>query len=400
MKLFPSIYRIISGTFLIAGTMIGAGMLGIPLVTGISGFFPGFLITSVVWLFMYLTGLLFLEVTLWMPDGSNVLSMSQRFFGPLGKWVAGGTFVFLYFCLMIAYFAAGAPLLGEALSSLGFSVQGWNSIFIFALIFGTIVAVGPRSIDRVNMLVSIAMVFSYLFLIGIGAKEVESVKLSRQEYSKMIFALPILFGAFGYQNVIPSLSTYLNRDRRSLRLSIFWGTFLSFIVYLVWQWIIIGSMSEGVLAKILKDGLPVTAAFSSFSGCPFFALMGRFFAFFAIVTSTLGVAFSIVDFIGDGLGIQRRRGGRRVFLTLLTFLPPFFFVLIKPDVFMTALSVAGGFGEAILNGLLPVGLLWVGTYQMKLKSDLRGLRSRLVLFLLILFSLFVIGLESYLLFIS
>ena len=116
-----SFFRMISGTFLIAGTMIGAGMLGIPLVTGASRFLPGILITILVWFFMYCTGLLFLEVTLWMKDGSNVLSMSQRFFGKWGRWLSGGMFVFLYYCLMVAYFAAGSPLLGDAFSHFGLS---------------------------------------------------------------------------------------------------------------------------------------------------------------------------------------------------------------------------------------------------------------------------------------
>ena len=44
-----NLMRVISGTFLIAGTMIGAGMLGIPLVTGVSGFWPGILVTTIVW---------------------------------------------------------------------------------------------------------------------------------------------------------------------------------------------------------------------------------------------------------------------------------------------------------------------------------------------------------------
>ena len=130
-----NILRVVSGTFLIAGTMVGAGMLGIPLVTGVSGFVPGIIVTSVVWFFMYCTGLLFLEVTLWMPDGSNVLSIAGRFFGKGGRLLSGGMFVFLYYCLMIAYFAAGSPLLAEAVSALGWAVSGWQMFALFGLIF-------------------------------------------------------------------------------------------------------------------------------------------------------------------------------------------------------------------------------------------------------------------------
>src|SRR5690606_10371696 len=97
--------KTLSGTLLIAGTAIGAGMLGIPLLTAKAGFLPALGITTSVWLFMLATGFLYLEATLWMHDGANILSMSRRFLGRGGKLLAGGTFLFLYYCLMTAYYA-------------------------------------------------------------------------------------------------------------------------------------------------------------------------------------------------------------------------------------------------------------------------------------------------------
>ncbi len=390
-----NILRVVSGTFLIAGTMIGAGMLGIPLVTGASGFVPGIIVTSIVWFFMYCTGLLFLEVTLWMPDGSNVLSIAGRFFGKGGRLLSGGMFIFLYYCLMIAYFAAGSPLLAEAVSALGLMVSGWQMFALFGLVFGTVVAIGPRSIDRVNIIMSIAMIAAWFTLIGSGGSEVEMPRLSYTKWPAMVMAMPVLFSAFGFHNVIPSLCTYLKRDKRALRTAVFWGSFLPLIVYIVWQWLIIGAIPREEIAKTLAEGTPITAAFSSVTGEAGFSRIGRFFAFFAIVTSILGVAFSMVDFLGDGFNIERRKGWRRIVLTLLTFIPPFILATLNPEIFTTALGIAGGFGEAFLNGLLPIGLLWVGKYTWKLKADLAWLENKGVLSFLIVYSLFVVGLEIF-----
>ena len=237
-----NLMRVVSGTFLIAGTMIGAGMLGIPLVTGVSGFWPGILVTAIVWFFMYCTGLLFLEVTLWMPDGSNVLSIAGRFFGKGGRLISGGMFVFLYYCLMIAYFAAGAPLLADAFSTVGFNFTGWEMFALFGLLFGVIVAIGPKSIDRVNIIMSIAMIAAWFTLIGSGGEEVDATRLKFTKWPAMVMAMPVLFSAFGFHNVIPSLCTYLKRDKKSLRFAVFWGSFLPLIVYIVWQWLVIGAV--------------------------------------------------------------------------------------------------------------------------------------------------------------
>ena len=75
--------KVVSGSLLIAGTTIGAGMLGIPLVTSQCGFVPAIIITVIVWAFMLATGLLLLRATLWMPNHSSFLSISRHF---LGRW--------------------------------------------------------------------------------------------------------------------------------------------------------------------------------------------------------------------------------------------------------------------------------------------------------------------------
>ena len=385
--------KILSGTFLIAGTMIGAGMLGIPLVTAASGFYPGMVVTIIAWFFMYCTGLLFLEAVLWMPDGANVLSIAGRFFGKGGRLFSGGMFVFLYYCLMIAYFAAGAPILGSALSAMGFPLSMWQTFVLFGVVFGGVVAIGPKSIDRVNIIMSIAMIAAWFSLIGSGSGEVEIVRLKSAKWSAMGAAFPVLFSALGYHNVIPSLATYLKRDKKALRSAIFWGSFVTLIVYLVWQWLVIGAIPRETIAKTFQEGTSITAAFSVATGNPSFPLIARFFAFFAIVTSTLGVSFSMVDFIGDGLKIGERKGMKRLGLTLLVFAPPFVLAVLNPDIFTTALGVAGGFGEAFLNGLLPIGLIWVGKYRMKLKGGISWLENKKILLVLALCALVVMAIE-------
>jgi tyrosine-specific transport protein len=221
------------------------------------------------------------------------------------------------------------------------------------------------------------------------------VRLKMTKWPAMIWAMPVLFSAFGFHNVIPSLCTYLKRDKRSLRFAVFWGSFLPLIVYIVWQWLVIGAIPQKILFKTLEEGTSITAAFSVASGNPSFAIIGRFFAFFAIVTSILGVAFSMVDFLGDGFQVTERRGLKRLWLTLLTFVPPFILATLRPDIFTTALGIAGGFGEAFLNGLLPTHLIWVGKYSHGLKADLNWLENKGVLSLLILYALFVTIIEIF-----
>ncbi len=356
--------KTLSGTLLIAGTTIGAGMLGIPLVTAKTGFFPALGITLLVWLFMFATGLLYLEATLWMHEGANVLSMSRRFLGKSGRVFAGVVYLFLYYCLMVAYFAAGAPIfiafLGLKLSTMGYLVYG--------LTFAGIVVFGIKAVDRINYILMGAMVLAYFLLVFVAAPEISSERLITQDWSKVVFAAPILFSAFGYHNVIPSLTNYFKRDVKVLRGAIFFGTLVPLIVYLIWQWLIIGTVPETAIEEALVEGKPATAVLQTLIGSPWIMKAGQFFALFAILTSMLGVAFSMVDFIADGMRIKAKKIMTRVILCCLVFAPPFLFSSIDPKIFVTAIGFAGGFGEAFLNGLLPVMMVWVGRYHLKLSA--------------------------------
>ncbi|MCP5509998.1 MAG: amino acid permease [Chlamydiales bacterium] len=369
----------ISGSLLIAGTTIGAGMLGIPLITGQAGLWPALLMTVVVWLYMLCTGLLFLEVMLWMPKGSNILSMAKRFMGVKGQWLAGGMFVFLYYCLMVAYFAAGAPLLSELF---GLNLASWGSYLFFGAVFGIIVAIGTKTIDRANIALTVAMVIFFFLLVGVGSTAVVAERLVLTNWKPLLFAPPFLFSAFGYHNIIPPLTEYLKRDVKVLKLSIWLGTLIPLIFYVMWQWLIIGSIPQDVLQKTLEAGAPVTVALQNVTGNLTLKGIGAFFALFAIATSTIGVAFSLVDFLGDGFKVARK-GLVRLGLCFLTFAPPLVFAAINPTIFDKALSVAGGFGEAFLNGFLPAALVWIGRYNMKLKGDplLLGGKSFLLILL-------------------
>ena len=373
---------------------MGAGMLAIPLMTGMSGFFPAMLINTFCWLFMMATGLLFLEVTLWMPDGSNVLSMAERFLGPVGKILGGIFFLFLYYCLMISYIAGGAPLFSEAIRSLlGFDLSISMGYIVFTAILAATVLTGAWFVDRVNWMLMVGLILAFILLIGFGASDVNPHFLLHKKWGLSFFAAPVLFSAYGFHNVIPSLSMYLKRNRRQLRLAVILGTTLPFVVYSAWQWLIIGSVPMDQLQIAASRGIPVSRIMAEVTETPWVGQMALFFGFFAIVTSLMGVSLSMVDFMGDGFHIEKRTGWVRFGLVILVFGPPALLAAQNPTIFVVALGVAGGIGEAFLNGLLPIAMVWIGRYHFKLEGKSLVFGGRGVLSLLLVFTLLIMTLE-------
>ncbi|MEX1013002.1 MAG: aromatic amino acid transport family protein [Waddliaceae bacterium] len=376
-----------SGMLLIATTCIGAGMIALPSMTGLAGFLPAFVVTTLCWLMMSATGLLFLEAVLWLPDGSNLLSLSEAFLGKKARYLAGFLFIFLYTCLLVAYISGGAPLFSSIIG-----VQPTLGYFLFTALFGGIVWLGSKAVDRINWILVVGLVATFVVLIFLGSQEVQSQFLERQNWSWGLLALPILFSAFGFHNVIPSVAKYLKGDARKLRTAVILGALIPYIFYLSWQWVVIGMVSEERLIYSQESGVPVTQLLESITGNPLILSVSAFFGFFAMVTSLLGVSLSMVDFYADGF-----KNTNRGLLTFLVFIPPLFFTLNQPGLFVTALGYAGGFGEVILNCLFPIAMVWVGRYQMGLPSKVALFGGKPLLILLILFSFFIMGLEGYIL---
>jgi tyrosine-specific transport protein len=384
---------ILMAALLVSGTAIGAGMLAIPLVTGIAGFLPAMVINFLCWLFMLATGLLFLEAVLWMDPGANLLPTAERFLGKWGRILGGVTFLFLYYCLLVSYIAGGAPLLeqGLQLTSLGISL-GIFKYPLFAALLGAIIFSGPFFVNRINWILMWGLILAYLFLLGLGADQVKLENLTHTNWSAMWFSAPVLFAAYGFHNIVPSIAMHLKRNGPALRWAILIGTLIPFVVYTFWQWLMIGCQSLEALQTAAAIQVPASVLLQQVVGHPWIGLLGAYFAFFAIVTSLLGVALSMVDFYADGL-LVKRSGWSRFYLTMMVFIPPTIFACIKPEIFVTALGVAGGFGESLINGLFPVLMVWMGRYKLGLKSDWSLPGGKTMLRLLVVVTLLIILLE-------
>ena len=236
MHVFHSLGHVLGGTLLIAGTMVGVGMLALPVATGEGGLLPAIIIYLICWLFMLCTGLLLLEVCSWMPKDSNLITMSERLLGPIGKNVCWVVYLFLFFTVMIAHILSGGSILAE----ISGEIPQWLSTIIYVALFSPIVYLGTRWVDRLNITLMLGVCTSYLIFVIAASQYVDFSHFSRTEWPKAWVALPVLFTAFTYQVIIPTLMTYMDRNVKKVRLSIILGTTIPLVLYLIWECLILG----------------------------------------------------------------------------------------------------------------------------------------------------------------
>ena len=365
MHIVRNLGHVVGGTLLIAATTIGVGMLGLPVATGPGGFVPATFVYILTWFFMLCTGLLLLEVCTWMPAEANLITMTHRLLGPVGKAVCWVVYLFLFLTAMIAHVSAGGSTLVDILNlSFGLALPQSLGMVVYVLIFSPIVYLGTRSVDRFNLLMMTGVLITYVLFIVLSAGKVDVNLLKFADWSKAWPALPVLFTAFTYQLIIPTLMTYMDRNVKKVRLSIILGSSIPLVVYLIWELLILGIIPVDALIQAKARGETAVMPLKELLQNPWVFKIGSWFAFLVLTTSYIALSLAFLDFVADGLKIKKE-GIKKVALCLGIFIPPMVVAMLYPDIFIIALEYAGGISCALLFGLLPPVMVWIGRYLKK-----------------------------------
>ncbi len=364
-------------------------MLALPISTGIAGFFPAISMFFLIWLFMLSSGLLLLEANLWIGPGYSIISMANKTLGGAGKYVAWSTFLFLFYSLMVAFISASGSLFIQAS---GFAMQDWVGSLICVIVFAFLLFFGTRAVDHFNKLLVFGLVVSYIAILNLGIPHVEPELLKTTNWGSAPFILPAVFVSFGFHQLVPTLTTYLGGEVKSLKFSLIVGSALPLLIYFVWEAIVLGIVPERELQLALCKGLSATQALTPSVG-PALNLASLSFAIFALTSTVITVALGFVDFLSDGLGIKKNKRGR-LFLIALVLLPPFSFSLVNPHLFLKAINYAGAYGVSILFGILPALMVWVIRYRYRSQSPRCLPGGQAMLIFIMILSILMMVLET------
>lgn len=355
--------NILGGALLVAGTAIGGGMLALPVLTSLAGFLPSLVVYILCWLFMASTGLLFLEISQWLKGEANIVSMAEHTLGKPGKYFAWVVYLFLFYCLTVAYMVGCGNIMVELSQS---NLPDWLGPIVFVLLFAPLIIVPTAWASHVNVWLVVGLALSYIGFVVLGYRYVQTDLLQAQNWSYSLRVLPIAFTSFAYQGIIPTLATYMHHRSSQIRKAILWGSSIPLIAYIIWEGLILGIVpteGAGGLKEALQEGKNAVYPLKNFIHNEWVYILGQAFAFFALVTSFIGVTLGLRDFLADGLNIRKNTKGK-ILLALLVLLLPLIIAVIYPHIFLVALDYAGGFGCALLLGLLPILMVWRGRYHL------------------------------------
>lgn len=368
-----SFKKVISASFVMLGSIIGAGILGIPYVVAQTGWWLGFAYIVLIGLISLLVNLAAGEVASRVKGYVHLPGYVERFLGKKYKQIMTLSIAISIYGALLAYMIA----LGDIFFDLTnfYSAKFWSlALFLF---FGLAIFRGINFIEHINSwLVYILLIFIIIITI-LAFKEFNYTNITYINWSKMFLPYGVLLFAYGGSMVLPTVEQMVNEEEKAFRKSIIIANVIPIFVY-----------SLFTLAVIGVTGINTTQIATNGLGTKVGALMiifGNLFAILAMSTSYLALGVTMKNMWQWDMKFSNFWG------TVLTLIVPLVIFLSGWDDFISVLSFFGALGSGILMILIALVFNKVDKVKndVKIKSPLK--MRKLIVFLLIFVAIVSFG---------
>ncbi|MED7819523.1 MULTISPECIES: aromatic amino acid transport family protein [unclassified Francisella] len=337
------------GIFLIIGSTIGGGIIGLPIAAVNLGFIGSLLAICLVWLIMTFTGLCILKISYNMPVKHNTYySLSTKFLNFKGAKVSVfGSYLLILYLSLTTYISGISSSISSYFSqnsNLSYLLSGVILIFIL----GGITTYNSRFVIKSNVIfviTKLSLIIIAIFLIFYTTKKV-SINVDGYPIESIgaLSFLFVLFNAFGYHFIIPSLVKFYNQRisfKAFVYLLIFSTTLIAFI-YLAWILAIFFTIptegSHGMLSIYNSKNqlIAFNNSISFFTQSYTISNMLSAFQLISMIGSFCCISIGVIDALKDALG-------QNAYLKVLicTYLPPLVLMCLSQNMFLIAMSLAG-----------------------------------------------------------
>ena len=386
--------RLIGGILLIVGSAIGGGILALPIATSELGFLYSSLLLFFCWCLMTASAFLILEVTLWLPRNTNIISMTKTTLGKYGQIIAWITYLLLLYSLLAAYIAGASDFFKNLLDLSHIMLPHWVVAILFTFIFGSIVYLGIHAVDYTNRGLMTVKFITLFLLMGFILPHVSLNKISGGEVSLLSGGVTVAITSFGFATIIPSLRNYFHDDVTKLRRAVLIGSLIPLICYIAWDFTVMGVIpregANGLMAMLhsSKSTSEFVNQLSLLLNRETITSLAHIFTSICLLTSFLGVSLCMVDFLADGFQVTKE-GATTFKVCCGALIPPLLIVLLKPGIFIAALAYAGIYC-VILLVILPTLMVWQGRYRKKIARGYQVFGGKPLLIILLIVSFLII----------
>jgi tyrosine-specific transport protein len=339
---------------LITGNLVGAGILGLPVNTGIDGFIP-----SLVGMFLFGGAMFFSAVVLGREavdekrETFNLPSLYSKYLGRAGKWIAILANMLILYGLLIAYIAGGTTIITKIL---GISSYYTEVLLILFAILTSLTLAGGNMIRKYNIFLMLVLWITFGLIVFIGEKHADPGRLKHMDWEFLPVAIPIIVTSFHFHNIIPNICKSLNWKMSTIWKAMLTGMIIGYIMNALWIQVGVGCLplegGENSLVYAFRHNLPATVPMSALFASRAFTTLSMLFALLAITTSYIANGIGLLGFNRD-LAENFLHKTNKYLVYIMTFAPPLIISFLFPNIFLKAIDIVGGIGIVILFGILP-----------------------------------------------
>lgn len=268
-------------TAILIGTIVGAGMFGIPYVVAQSGFLIGAIFLLFLTVVSLLIHLIYGEIVCRTKEKHRLVGYAEYYLGKWGKIIITFSVLFGLYGSLLVYIIIS----GEFLSTI-FSPLLGGSAFTYSLIFFAVGALailkGLSLIERLELIMALflVLVVFLIFFSGLPRLDISNLKTINLKY----FFLPygIILWALAGGAAIPEIKEILKTDGKKYKKIIIFGTVIPAILYLLFMFIVIGVTGtdtspeaiEGLIGSLGREIIILGAIFGALAAMTSFFVIG------------------------------------------------------------------------------------------------------------------------------
>jgi tyrosine-specific transport protein len=263
----------------LVGTIIGAGILGIPYVISKAGFWTGILDILILGFVVLLLYLYLGEIVLRTKGFHQLPGYAEKYLGKIGKKLMVFSAVFGNYGALIAYIIG----VGAALAAI-FGGQPLAYSIVFFCIVSLIVYLGLKAVSE-SELIMLPIVVSIILLVTVlSIKQLDISNFTSFNLSQILLPYGVILFAFLGAPAIPEMREELIKNEKLLKKAIIIGALIPIVAYLLFATAVVGvsGISTTELATI---GLGIKMG-------EYMVIIGNLLAIATMTTSflTLGLA--------------------------------------------------------------------------------------------------------------
>lgn len=348
----------VGAVFTLVGTIIGAGVLGIPYVVAKAGYLTGLVVMLLLSVFFVFVYLFFGEAIMRTKGNHQIPGLAEVYFGKRGKLVMLIIMILNAYIALIAYMIASGDALVNLFSYFSPAISLFSNPLFFSIIFVVLLSLiifkGLNIIEDSELLITGFLLLCVVLISFLSFKHIDVQNLVTFSPQKIAMPYGTIFFAFLGFSMIPEAVRIVKKKKKMVKPMLIFAVLVPLFVYVLFSTSIVGVMGPNT-NEVGTIGLENVIG-------PEMILVGNFFLLFAVTTSFLAICFALKDIFTVDYKFSN------VLSWFLACVVPFLLFLMVREVagFIQVLS----FGGAVFGGLLALAVLLI-SYRAKKRGTVK-----------------------------